>query len=214
MATPRVLAVGDPAFDPNLFRLPRLPGAEREARRIGDDYSGARLLVGPAATKSAFLRDAALSDIVHFAGHGVVTPEAPLLSHLVLASEPQTGASGALYARELFAARLPRTRVAILSGCQTADGHLSDTEGTSSLARAFFAAGVPAVVASLWAVNDAQTGDFFVAYHAELSRGVDPATALRQTQRRWLAESPDRWRSVSTWAGFQLFGATSERHAR
>jgi CHAT domain-containing protein/tetratricopeptide (TPR) repeat protein len=210
-ATPSVLAVGNPTFDENAFELPRLPGAEREATRIAADYSRARLLLGPAATKSAFLRDAAASDIVHFAGHGVVTPDAPLLSHLVFAPELRTGASGALYARDLFDIRLPRTRVAILSGCQTAGGRLSDTEGASSLARALFAAGVPAVIASLWAVNDAGTADFFAAYHRELSRGADPATALRKTQRQWLANSEDRWRGLSTWAGFQLFGATGGR---
>ena len=212
-AVPNVMAVGNPSFDENAFQLPRLPGAEREATQIANGYARSRLLLGPAATKSAFLRGAVASDIIHFAGHGVVTPDAPLLSHLVFAPEAGDGGSGALYARDLFDARFPRTRVAILSGCQTAGGRLSDTEGVSSLARAFFAVGVPAVIASLWAINDAQTADFFAAYHRELVRGADPVAALRHTQRQWLANSKDPWRGLSTWAGFQLFGATSASHA-
>jgi CHAT domain-containing protein len=204
----RVLAVGNPAFDEAAIGLPRLPGAEREAARVADDYEDARLLVGAAATKRAFLREAVRANIVHFAGHGVVKPDAPLLSHLVLAPEPVDGSSGALYARELFDVTLPRTRLTILSGCHTAGGELSTTEGVSSLARALFAAGVPAVVASLWAVDDERTAMFFATFHRELARGTDPVTALRHTQLQSISQRRESWSSLSTWAAFQLFGAT------
>lgn len=206
---PNVLVIGNPTFDAQVVSLPRLRGAEAEARRVADLYRGARLLVGDQATKRAFLRDAAVASVVHFAGHGVVSPEAPLLSHLVLAPDESGSASGMLTARELFDTRLPRTRMAILSGCHTASGRLSDTEGVSSLARALFAAGVPAVVASLWAVDDEATADFFASYHRRLSRGDDPTEALRRTQLEWLAQDKDRWQGFSTWAAFALFGATT-----
>jgi CHAT domain-containing protein len=207
---PAVLAVGNPAFDEQLVALPRLPGAEREAKRVADLYKGARLLVGKDATKRAFLEDAVISDVVHFAGHGVVRTDAPLLSYLNLAAD-ESGASGVLTARELFETRLPRTRLAILSGCHTASGRLSDTEGASSLARALFAAGVPSVVASLWAVDDESAADFFASYHRRLSRGDDPTEALRRTQVEWLAkEKKGGWQGFSTWAAFALFGATTK----
>jgi len=205
---PNVLVVGNPAFDAQLVSLPRLPGAEAEAKRVADLYPGARVLIGRQATKRALLEGAALSNVVHFAGHGVVSPEAPLLSHLVLTPDESDGASGMLTARELFETRLPRTRIAILSGCQTANGRLSDTEGVSSLARALFAAGVPAVVASLWAVDDEATADFFASYHRRLSNGDDPTEALRRTQLEWLRQDKSGWQGFSTWAAFALFGAT------
>jgi CHAT domain-containing protein len=207
---PNVLVVGNPAFDAQLVSLPRLPGAEAEAKRVAEFYPGARLLVGPQATKRALLQDAAVSNIVHFAGHGVVSPETPLLSHLVLAPDERDGSSGMLTARELFDTRLPITRVAILSGCHTASGLLSGTEGVSSLARALFAAGVPAVVASLWAVDDEATADFFASYHRRLSRGDDPTEALRATQVEWIRQDKSGWKSFSTWAAFALFGATTK----
>jgi len=206
---PAVLAVGNPAFDTQLVALPRLPGAEGEANRVAALYAGAHLLIGSRATKRALLREAAISDVVHFAGHGVVRPDAPLLSYLVLAPD-EGGASGVLTARELFETRLPRTRLAILSGCQTASGRLSETEGASSLARALFAAGVPAVVASLWAVDDKSTVDFFASYHRRLSRGNDPTEALRRTQLEWLSQDKSDWQGFSTWAAFALFGATTK----
>jgi len=206
---PRLLAVGNPSFDPHVYALPALPGAEDEASRIADQYAVARRLIGPQATRRAFLDAAATSTVIHFAGHGVVRPDAPLLSYLLLA--PDAGEpTGAVYAKDLFGIVLPRTQLAILSGCRTADGELSDTEGASSLARALFSAGVPAVIASLWPVEDASTAEFFAQYHRALAQGIDPTTALRLTQVQWLknSENEEGWRSISTWAAFQLFGAT------
>jgi len=189
-------------FDP-------LPGAEREAVRVAGAYRRPRLLVDSAATAPRFLEAAKGADVIHFAGHGVVRPEAPLKSHLVLAPDPASNSSGEIYASTLYDASFGHTRLAILSGCHTAGGELSNTEGVSSLARALFAAGVPAVVASLWAVDDGETAEFFAAFHRELVRGADPTTLLRQAELRWLKRDADPWRSMSTWAAFELFGAMS-----
>jgi CHAT domain-containing protein len=165
------------------------------------------LVVGADATRAAFLEAVQRANIVHFAGHGIVRPDAPLQSSLVLA--PDDGRShGALYARELSQLRLPATRLAILSGCHTAAGQLSSTEGATSLARSFFGAGVPAVVASLWAVDDGLTSEFFASYHRGVSQGEDPVHALRRTQREWISRKPDRWESFPVWAAFQFYGAT------
>jgi CHAT domain-containing protein len=82
------------------------------------------------------------------------------------------------------------------------------------LARALFAAGVPAVIASLWAVDDEQTAEFFSAFHQQIARGEDPTTLLRQADLRWLRRDANPWRGISTWAAFQLFGATSSNARR
>jgi CHAT domain-containing protein len=206
-----VLAVGDPAFDPRLFPLPRLPGAKSEAVHVAEAYARPRLLFDTAATAQRFLEAAKGADVIHFAGHGVVRPEAPLLSHLVLAPDPASNSSGEIYAGALYRETFAHTRLAILSGCHTAAGELSDTEGVSSLARALFGAGVPAVIASLWAVDDEQTAEFFAAFHRELVRGADPTTLLQQAELRWLKRDANPWRSMSTWAAFELFGATSSK---
>jgi len=203
-----VLAVGNPAFDRSVYNLPTLAGAEREARDVARRYPGARLLIGADATRSAFLEQARAASVIHFAGHGVISTDAPLLSQLVLAPDRFPGSSGALYARDLFDLSLPITRLAILSGCRTADGALSGTEGASSLARALFAAGVPAVIAGLWSVDDRSTEAFFATFHADLSQHQDPAAALRRTQIQWI-EQGDPWRTAQTWAAFQIFGAAT-----
>lgn len=200
----KVLAIGNPAFDRRTFQLPYLPAADGEARRIASLYANETLLTGPDATDAALERLAPSFDILHFAGHAVVGRDAPQLSHLVLAS----GASsdGAVFSTEIAQWKLPRTRLVILSGCSTADGKLSATEGASSLARAFFAAGVPAVLSSLWDIDDDDTADFFIAFHSRLAAGVPPSAALRETQMEWLGDGSNPAHSVRSWAAFQIFG--------
>lgn len=200
----RVLAIGNPAFDQRAFSLPTLPAAESEATRIANLYAVHDPLTGREATDSLFQRMAPGFDILHFAGHAVVGRNAPQLSHLVLA--PAARSDGAVFSTEIARWKLPRTRLVILSGCNTADGKLSATEGASSLARAFFTAGVPAVVSSLWAIEDDDTADFFVAFHGRLVKGDSPAVALRETQIEWLGDGRTPAHSIRSWAAFQLFG--------
>jgi CHAT domain-containing protein len=200
----RVLAVGNPAFDSRVFQLPKLLAAEREAREVADLYDHQKPVVGAEATDAVVERMAPRFDILHFAAHAVVGREAPQLSHLVLSSDGHS--TGAVFASEIAQWRLPRTKLVILSGCSTGDGRLSATEGASSLARAFFSAGVPAVISSLWAIDDNETADFFIAFHRRLAQGQPAAIALRETQVEWLGGGGSGVHPVSSWAAFQLFG--------
>lgn len=142
-ANQAVLAVGDPSFDQSTFALGRIPFAAREARLVADSHAASSVLVAGEATPSAFADAVRQHDVIHFAGHAIARPDAPDRSFLLLAEEP--GRSGALYASDIAALEMPRTRLVILSACQTSVGQISDTEGPASLARAFFTAGTPAV---------------------------------------------------------------------
>jgi CHAT domain-containing protein len=200
----RVLAIGNPAFDQSAFPLPPLPASEVEARRIASLYVDQSPLTGRDATDTALERMAPSFDIIHFAGHAIVVSNVPQLSHLVLASDGRS--DGAVFSTDIAQWKLARTRLVILSGCSTADGTLSATEGASSLARAFFAAGVRSVVSSLWAIDDEDTADFFIAFHRRLADGDSPSVALRETQIKWLGDERAPSRPVRSWAAFQLFG--------
>jgi CHAT domain-containing protein len=200
----KVLAVGNPTFDRQAFRLPDLPAADGEARRIASLYADQNPLIGKDATDEALERMTPAFDILHFAGHAVVGRNAPQLSHLVLASDGRS--DGAVFSTEIAKWKLGHTRLVVLSGCNTADGKLSATEGASSLARAFFSAGVPAVVSSLWAIEDDDTADFFIAFHRRLVQGEPASVALRETQIKWLGDGRSPAHPVRSWAAFQLFG--------
>ena len=171
-------------------------------------YSRSKPLLGDSATKEAFLSSVSDHSVVHFAGHGEVRSESPLLSYLRFAPDRVSGGSGDLYVTEMYQLRLPRTRLVVLSGCNTGTGAISATEGVSSLARPFFAAGVPTVVASLWAVEDETTARFITSFHRFVAGGADPAVALRNAQLAHITTDNAATPYAFTWAAFQVVGGS------
>jgi CHAT domain-containing protein len=205
-STARMMVMGDPAFEePALFGLPQLDQAAREAAEVAAMYPGSRLLLRGEATKEEFLRALSHFDIIHFAGHAV-TGSAPSLSAF-LAFAPSKGASGILYARELYGARGACARLAVLSSCGGLAGGTANGEGVENLARPLLAIGVPAVVASLWVVNDVSARPFFLNFYRLLRAGASVTDALRQAQLLALSKPDQASASPASWAGYQLIGA-------
>jgi CHAT domain-containing protein len=199
-----VLAVGDPAFDPQYYpQLPRLAAANAEAAEAAALYPGSQLLRGELATRSAFLEGAENHRLIHFAGHALLHP-VPHLSRLLLAPGDSSD-SGALYADELAHHPLEHTELVVLSACRTvADG--SQRENLTGLAAAFLAAGAPTVVASLWNVDDRPTRELMRQFHLAFRQGSDPGTALRIAQLALLTGTDPNLRSPAAWAGFEVIG--------
>lgn len=207
-AGPHGLIIGDPAFAAQRFgsNLARLPGAEREAREVCDYFPGTRLLLGDSATREEFLMHVRQYRWVHYAGHAIVNDQNPLLSMLALAPRPGTDDSGAVYAWEIYRLDLRGTALVVLSGCGTGDSSVQESEGSTSLARAFLAAGASAVVASLWDVDDRATRRLFLAFYASLRDGASPTDALRKAQLTFV-KSPDAAdRRPAIWGAFEILG--------
>ena len=74
----------------------------------------------------------------------------------------------------------------ILAACETAAGRTYRSEGVMSLSRAFLAAGVSSVVATLWEIEDAPSQRLFTAFHRHLRSGLSTADAVRATQMEML----------------------------
>jgi CHAT domain-containing protein len=201
------LAVGNPvAPDRTERNLPDLPYAEREARALAAQFPGSELLVGRQATRKAVLAGAARHPLLHFAGHALVNREFPFLSYLLLAPG-STADSGELYAHEIHYLRLEQTRLVVLAACSSARGEHTG-EGVLSLARAFLAAGVPTVVASLWDVGDRDSVPLFDSFYLRLRQGRSPADALRDAQLALLADASRQGAEQDfTWAAFEVVGS-------
>ena len=201
------LVVGEPEVDHSRFEsLVALPAAAAEAGRLARQ-TGSRLLLGKAAYKSAFLERARDAEWIQFSGHALVDPQNTLLSKLVLAPGPD-GDPGVLTAREIYPLDLSGTRFVVLAACETGNQYVPGSEGVTSLARAFLAAGVPTVVASLWSVADQTTANLFDAFHRHLWDGADPVDALRQAQLEMLRSGHRADRSPGAWAAFEAIGAS------
>ncbi|MFL6203707.1 MAG: CHAT domain-containing protein, partial [Thermoanaerobaculia bacterium] len=200
------LAVGDPAFARGLHPdLPRLAAANQEAAEVAALYPGSDLLRAEEATPAAFLAAASRHRFIHFAGHALLHPVSPRLSRLLLAEDGDTRA-GSLYAYEIADQRLPGTELVVLSACRTMDGGNGQREALTGLTAAFFAAGPPVLVSSLWDVEDKPTRHLMRSFYASLRAGSDPADALRQAQISLLTSADPSLRSAACWAGFQALG--------
>jgi len=72
------------------------------------------------------------------------------------------------------------------------------------LIRAFFTAGVPSVVASLWSVEDNATKELMVQFHTRLRDGERPAVALNEAQKYLIKNT--KYSSPVFWSPFILIG--------
>lgn len=179
--------------------LEPLPRAHQETETVSAIYGGAEVLEN--ATRKQFLDAAGEAAIVHFAGHSVPNPDAPLFAALALAPEDRYD-SGRLFARDIARARFPRTSIVILSACDAAAPARGKEGGVTNIARAFLAAGVPAVIASTSPVDDTWASEMFQRVHDGLVRGAAPVDALRAAQVDLIRRGAPR----SAWAGFQYLG--------
>ncbi|MBM4439823.1 MAG: CHAT domain-containing protein [Candidatus Rokubacteria bacterium] len=194
-ASHRTLAVGNPDVGTAL----NLPWAEREARLIGQRLPATTVLVRGEATEARAKQLLGQAGLVHFATHGELNETDPLASALLLT--PGGGDDGRLEVRELFTLEL-QARLVVLSACETGLGTLSRGDELVGLQRAFLYAGTPAVMTTLWKVDDRASFDLIRAFYDTL--GADGAVqALRHAQLVTMGAHPHPF----SWAAFGLSGA-------
>jgi CHAT domain-containing protein/tetratricopeptide (TPR) repeat protein len=183
---------------PDVAGLERLEGAIGEVRAIARLYPHPTSLIGDHATPSAFLHDAGNADVIQVSSHGDAADSGSRSTALIL-----SGRTGELTPKQVETLRLTHTSVVILAACDTARGETRWTEGSLSMARAFLAAGVPSVVATLWRIPDSGAASFFPLIHRYLSAGAAPADAVRSAQIDSIHRSKV---PLSTWASVQVIG--------
>jgi CHAT domain-containing protein len=189
----RLLALGNP--DGTLL------AAEGEARAVAGLY-GVAPLVGAQATESQVRARGGQVDILHLAAHGVYEPLDPLFSRIELAAGD--GQDGRLEVHEVYGLDLTGVNLVVLSACNTALAAQSAGDELVGLTRAFLYAGTPAVVTTLWDIEDTASAALMEAFYRHLRAGLSNAEALRAAQLEVLGQ--DKWRTPYYWAAFSLTG--------
>jgi len=173
----RPLLCGVSEFD---GRARPLPYAEREIQAIASVLPGpATTLLNQDATVAALQDlndrgDLVTYDMLHFATHAIAERTALTLSRILLAED-------ALTVMDIMELSM-NARLVTLSACQTAWADVTPGDEMMTLARAFFYAGVRAVVASLWLVEDEATALLMRHFYERLGAGEAIPEALRQAQ--------------------------------
>jgi len=218
------LSVGDPSFDRGRFNSLRdLPASLEESREVFDLYTKHKRLVRDQATESALRAELENSDVAHLAMHFVLNEQSELLSGFPLAPETATQGSpkttkasgdyeldGFLQSREIYSLDLHRLRLVVLSACQTGIERQYRGEGAIGVARPFFVAGVPTVVASLWPVDSDASAKLMVKFHKYRRAGLRLTQALQRAQLE-LIRGDASYRHPYYWAPFVAIGGVAGR---
>ena len=194
--------------DQRPWQLDRLIESRREVEQISALFpqDQVSLLLGEQASEEnaktigRFNR----SRFVHFATHGLLNEEKPSYSGLILNLDRQKQSEdGLLQAYEIFNLKLNADLV-VLSACETGLGKEVKGEGLVGLTHAFFYAGTPSLVVSLWKVQDRSTADLMVNLYQEIGRTQNKSEALRQAKLRLIQQG--RYAAPYYWAPFVLTG--------
>jgi len=190
-----VLALGNPNLRNPAFRLVH---AENEVNSLKGLFPKVDVYTGDDATEGVVQERGGEYDILHFACHGELNLDDPMLTSLRLAPDDEN--DGYLHAGEVFEHDLSASLV-VLSACNSALGELTSGNELMGLTRSFLYAGVPSIVASLWTVDDRSTSYLMEHFYKNLAT-MNKADALREAKLETMKKYPGPFH----WAAFCLQG--------
>jgi CHAT domain-containing protein len=162
---------------------PPLPFAAEEALVAAMTADSGRILAGEDATVEEVLRALPAHRTVHIACHGRADIANPRASGVILRDDAR------LSVNRLAGLDLSGVRLVFLSACETGVPGADAPDEVIALGSAFFAAGVDAVISSMWQVPDLATLILVALFYDELRNSQDPALSLAAAQRRMRANT-------------------------
>lgn len=149
--------------------------AETEASYIAK-MAGGDALIGPTPKKAALYAQASNYRALHFSCHGEFDPDEPLESLLHI------GPGETLTGQEIMDHLQLNCNLVTLSACESGLSKVQRGDELYGLIRAFLYAGAPAILATLWRVDERATLIFAEKFYELLQQEVSYATALKTAQ--------------------------------
>jgi CHAT domain-containing protein len=194
----RALVLGDPTGS-----MGSLAGTAREATMVAGRL-GTRALLGADACERLIHDLDPTVDLLHIAAHARYDGADPLFSFIALAADGEEY-DGNLEAQEILAdVDLTGVNLVVVSACSTAVGKPSAGDEIVGLTRALLYAGTPAVISTLWEIDDDASAALMDAFYERFVSGLPAADALREAQLSMLRG--DVFQSPRLWAAFILNG--------
>lgn len=179
--------------------LGELKGAAHEVEQIGEYFKGLHY-VGEQATSHKCYSEAGKYDIVHLALHTRVNDFRPMHSQLLFSNEEKP-----LTVFEVYGMHY-KTKLLVLSACNTGSGQLRYGEGVMNLARGFFFAGVKSIIVTKWAVPDGSSASLMDAFYNALSEGLPSDRALQQAKLCYMQKADPLMQHPYYWAAYASTG--------
>ena len=167
LAGARVVAMADPS----------IRGAAQEVQAMGRLFPGRSRVQAEALPRESEVKSLPPDlDVLHLAVHGSFDAGEPMLSHLKLAAGG--GEDGRLTAAEMFGLPLAKSRLVVLSACETGKAETTHGNETLGMARALLYAGANALLLSQWQVSSEATTQWMQTFY-EAATTRPPAEAAR-----------------------------------
>jgi CHAT domain-containing protein len=176
--------------------------ATQRTSLVASAYRSSQVRTGAEATRERFFVDAAGRRVVHVAAKTSTNASYPLLSSLFVTDDPGANHSGAILGRDIAQRPLGQTGLVVIDEAE--DSASNRGGGTLSLARAFMAAGVPAVLGTLPGADENAARDLMIAFHREISNGISAEQALSTVQRNVIQQNGRR---LGAWTALVLYGS-------
>lgn len=185
-----------------------LPFSEAEVREITQHFKNNRLktsvLLRENATKQQLLSALGTgARIVHIASHSFINTQYPKFSGIACFSNDTATDNTVLFLGDIYRKTF-NADLAVLSSCESGLGKLVGGEGLLGLNRAFYYAGVPNVLFSLWKVNDRATHDLMDYFYQAVAQGKPYAEALQSAKLSMMANPATA--APDFWSGFIFIG--------
>ncbi|TVZ56289.1 tetratricopeptide repeat protein [Lutibacter sp. Hel_I_33_5] len=185
-------------FSPNYSGNLQLKNIHKEVKSIGKLMSG-NIYINEEASKENFKLYGQNSSIIHLAMHTEINSEIPEFSNLKFND-------ASLPVSEIYNTSI-NSQLAVLSACETGFGKIEKGEGVINLSRAFFYAGVPSTIMSLWKVPDKETAQIMTSFYTYLKDGNAKSKALQLAKKEYINTVKDtELLHPFYWAGFVLNG--------
>ena len=190
-----------------------LPGSLNEINSISTVIQYTDKISGDNATED-IIKELSLSGelskytMLHFATHGVMVPDIPELSAVVLSQFVQItdGEDGYLTMGEIAKLELKADFVN-LSACETGLGKIYPGEGVVGLTQGFMLAGANSVSVSLWPIADEATSEFMVSVYSKIADGSSYSLAITETKRDFISGKYGvEYKKPYYWAPFVYYG--------
>ncbi len=200
----RIVAVGIAEAGDDLTRLKNAP---QEIEWISEVRSNdtVAMLVDSVATLSAVAKlKPAEADILHLATHTTIDYSEPENSAIWFVSEDRRHARS-VSPRDLFGNSKLRTKLVVLSACESGGGSYELSEGLVGFVQEFLGRGASEVLVSHWEVEDFTSSVLMRSFYSNLDLG--PARALQRAQIELIKSPRVRHRHPYYWAPFVLIKA-------
>ncbi len=174
--------------------------AFQDMQDLDDTFAGVTVVRPNHGAAAPQLDRLAGFDIIHVAARCIGDNHNPSQSAIALdPSNPEM----MIRAADLTNLQLD-TGLVVLARCLSATGRNLSGAGIQELTSAFLTAGVSAVVAQLWPVDDETTRFFMASFYEGLSQGNDAAGSLASARTK--CRQDPRFNLPFHWGGFVLVG--------